>query len=111
MDGVGDDLLAVWLDGDAELHRGRVGLGVVGVGVGDLPVAPAEQVLRHADFDGLIFLTVGQVDFVGLVNHVVAELEVRLYARADQIERGYERIEERLNALGARITRVPARDS
>jgi hypothetical protein len=29
---------------------------------------------------------------------------------ADQIERGYERIEERLNALGARITRVPARD-
>ena len=30
---------------------------------------------------------------------------------ADQIERGYERIEERLNALGARITRVPERDS
>ena len=30
---------------------------------------------------------------------------------ADQIERGYERIEERLNALGARITRVPARDN
>jgi len=30
---------------------------------------------------------------------------------ADQIERGYERIEERLNALGAKITRVPARDS
>ncbi len=29
---------------------------------------------------------------------------------ADQIERGYERIDERLNALGARITRVPARD-
>jgi UDP-N-acetylglucosamine 1-carboxyvinyltransferase len=28
---------------------------------------------------------------------------------ADQIERGYERIEERLNALGAQITRVPAR--
>ena len=27
---------------------------------------------------------------------------------ADQIERGYERIDERLNALGARITRVPA---
>ncbi len=26
---------------------------------------------------------------------------------ADQIERGYERIDERLNALGARITRVP----
>jgi UDP-N-acetylglucosamine 1-carboxyvinyltransferase len=29
---------------------------------------------------------------------------------ADQIERGYERIEERLNALGAKIKRVPARD-
>ncbi len=29
---------------------------------------------------------------------------------ADQIERGYERIEERLNALGAKITRVPARE-
>jgi UDP-N-acetylglucosamine 1-carboxyvinyltransferase len=28
---------------------------------------------------------------------------------ADQIERGYERIDERLNALGARITRVTAR--
>ncbi len=28
---------------------------------------------------------------------------------ADQIERGYERIDERLNTLGARITRVPAR--
>jgi UDP-N-acetylglucosamine 1-carboxyvinyltransferase len=28
---------------------------------------------------------------------------------ADQIERGYERIDERLNALGARITRVPGR--
>ncbi|WP_298257645.1 UDP-N-acetylglucosamine 1-carboxyvinyltransferase [Bradyrhizobium sp.] len=28
---------------------------------------------------------------------------------ADQIERGYERIDERLNALGARITRKPAR--
>ncbi len=28
---------------------------------------------------------------------------------ADQIDRGYERIDERLNALGARITRVPAR--
>ncbi len=28
---------------------------------------------------------------------------------ADQIERGYERIDERLNALGARITRVRAR--
>jgi UDP-N-acetylglucosamine 1-carboxyvinyltransferase len=28
---------------------------------------------------------------------------------ADQIERGYERIEERLNALGARISRVPER--
>jgi UDP-N-acetylglucosamine 1-carboxyvinyltransferase len=28
---------------------------------------------------------------------------------ADQIERGYERIDERLNALGARITRAPAR--
>jgi UDP-N-acetylglucosamine 1-carboxyvinyltransferase len=26
-----------------------------------------------------------------------------------QIERGYERIDERLNALGARITRIPAR--
>jgi UDP-N-acetylglucosamine 1-carboxyvinyltransferase len=26
---------------------------------------------------------------------------------ADQIERGYERIDERLNALGARITRLP----
>ena len=29
---------------------------------------------------------------------------------ADQIERGYERIEERLNALGAKITRLPARE-
>ncbi|MGC1562442.1 MAG: UDP-N-acetylglucosamine 1-carboxyvinyltransferase [Bradyrhizobium sp.] len=28
---------------------------------------------------------------------------------ADQIERGYERIDERLNALGAKITRVPGR--
>jgi UDP-N-acetylglucosamine 1-carboxyvinyltransferase len=28
---------------------------------------------------------------------------------AQQIERGYERIDERLNALGARITRLPAR--
>jgi UDP-N-acetylglucosamine 1-carboxyvinyltransferase len=28
---------------------------------------------------------------------------------ADQIERGYERIEERLTALGAKITRVPER--
>ena len=28
---------------------------------------------------------------------------------ADQIERGYERIDERLNALGAKITRVPVR--
>jgi UDP-N-acetylglucosamine 1-carboxyvinyltransferase len=28
---------------------------------------------------------------------------------ADQIERGYERIDERLNALGAKIRRVPAR--
>jgi UDP-N-acetylglucosamine 1-carboxyvinyltransferase len=28
---------------------------------------------------------------------------------ADQIERGYERIDERLNSLGARITRVPER--
>lgn len=28
---------------------------------------------------------------------------------AQQIERGYERIEERLNALGARITRIPPR--
>ncbi|WP_258571352.1 UDP-N-acetylglucosamine 1-carboxyvinyltransferase [Flavimaribacter sediminis] len=28
---------------------------------------------------------------------------------AQQIERGYERIEERLNAIGARITRTPAR--
>ena len=28
---------------------------------------------------------------------------------ADQIERGYERIDERLNALGARIQRVPER--
>jgi UDP-N-acetylglucosamine 1-carboxyvinyltransferase len=28
---------------------------------------------------------------------------------ADQIERGYERIDERLSALGARITRVPER--
>lgn len=28
---------------------------------------------------------------------------------AQQIERGYERIDERLNAMGARITRVPAR--
>ena len=29
---------------------------------------------------------------------------------AQQIERGYERIDERLNALGARITRIPARE-
>ncbi|HVL71721.1 MAG TPA: UDP-N-acetylglucosamine 1-carboxyvinyltransferase [Beijerinckiaceae bacterium] len=29
---------------------------------------------------------------------------------ANQIERGYERLDERLNALGARITRVPARE-
>lgn len=29
---------------------------------------------------------------------------------AQQIERGYERIDERLNALGAKITRVPARE-
>jgi UDP-N-acetylglucosamine 1-carboxyvinyltransferase len=28
---------------------------------------------------------------------------------AQQIERGYERIDERLNAIGARIRRVPAR--
>jgi UDP-N-acetylglucosamine 1-carboxyvinyltransferase len=28
---------------------------------------------------------------------------------AQQIERGYERIDERLNALGAKIERVPAR--
>ena len=30
---------------------------------------------------------------------------------ADQIERGYERIDQRLNALGAKITRIPARGS
>ncbi|MBN8953819.1 MULTISPECIES: UDP-N-acetylglucosamine 1-carboxyvinyltransferase [unclassified Rhizobium] len=30
---------------------------------------------------------------------------------AQQIERGYERIEERLNALGARITRIPPREA
>jgi UDP-N-acetylglucosamine 1-carboxyvinyltransferase len=30
-------------------------------------------------------------------------------ANARQIERGYERIDERLNALGARITRIPQR--
>jgi UDP-N-acetylglucosamine 1-carboxyvinyltransferase len=30
---------------------------------------------------------------------------------AQQIERGYERIDERLNAMGARITRVPERDA
>lgn len=29
---------------------------------------------------------------------------------AQQIERGYERIDERLNALGAKITRIPARE-
>ncbi|WP_202945842.1 hypothetical protein [Ketogulonicigenium vulgare] len=29
---------------------------------------------------------------------------------AQQIERGYERIDERLNAIGARIKRIPARD-
>ncbi len=28
---------------------------------------------------------------------------------ADQIKRGYERVDERLYALGAKITRVPAR--
>jgi UDP-N-acetylglucosamine 1-carboxyvinyltransferase len=28
---------------------------------------------------------------------------------ADQIERGYERIDERLNTLGAKIKRIPAR--
>jgi len=28
---------------------------------------------------------------------------------ADQIERGYERVDERLYSLGAKITRVPAR--
>jgi UDP-N-acetylglucosamine 1-carboxyvinyltransferase len=28
---------------------------------------------------------------------------------AQQIERGYERIDERLNALGASIQRIPAR--
>jgi UDP-N-acetylglucosamine 1-carboxyvinyltransferase len=28
---------------------------------------------------------------------------------AQQIERGYERIDERLNGLGAKITRVPDR--
>jgi UDP-N-acetylglucosamine 1-carboxyvinyltransferase len=28
---------------------------------------------------------------------------------ADQIERGYERIDERLNALGAKIRRIPER--
>ena len=33
----------------------------------------------------------------------------RTINNADQIERGYERIDERLNALGARITRVPER--
>ena len=33
----------------------------------------------------------------------------RTINNADQIERGYERIDERLNGLGARITRVPAR--
>jgi UDP-N-acetylglucosamine 1-carboxyvinyltransferase len=35
----------------------------------------------------------------------------RTINNADQIERGYERIDERLNALGARITRVPACES
>jgi UDP-N-acetylglucosamine 1-carboxyvinyltransferase len=30
---------------------------------------------------------------------------------AQQIERGYERIDERLNALGAKITRVPEREA
>jgi UDP-N-acetylglucosamine 1-carboxyvinyltransferase len=30
---------------------------------------------------------------------------------AQQIERGYERIEERLNAMGARITRIPPREA
>lgn len=30
---------------------------------------------------------------------------------AQQIERGYERIDERLNAMGAKITRVPERDA
>jgi UDP-N-acetylglucosamine 1-carboxyvinyltransferase len=32
-------------------------------------------------------------------------------SNADQIERGYERIDVRLNALGARITRTPSRSS
>jgi UDP-N-acetylglucosamine 1-carboxyvinyltransferase len=31
-------------------------------------------------------------------------------ANARQIERGYERIDERLNALGARIVRIPQRE-
>jgi UDP-N-acetylglucosamine 1-carboxyvinyltransferase len=36
---------------------------------------------------------------------------VSIIYNADQIERGYERIDERLNALGAGVTRVPARTS
>jgi UDP-N-acetylglucosamine enolpyruvyl transferase len=32
------------------------------------------------------------------------------HQHADQIERGCARIEKRLNALGAKVTRVPARE-
>ncbi len=34
-----------------------------------------------------------------------------IISNADQIERGYERLDVRLNALGARIERTPARDA
>ena len=60
----------------------------------------------------------GEVAVGGAKNSVLKLMAATLLAEgtstinnADQIERGYERIEERLNGLGAKITRVPARDT
>ena len=46
---------------------------------------------------------------VAMLIAAMCALGTSTIVNAQQIERGYERIDERLNALGARITRVPAR--
>ena len=59
----------------------------------------AEQVEKA--LQGLKVKFVRNPDFAALCARGTSTI-----ANAGQIERGYERIDERLNALGARITRI-----
>ena len=91
MGGIGNRLLLIRREWDAEFYRLGVGLDKLGRFLRDCPIRSAIQMLDNADFDGRRFV-VPKLDFEGFIHRVhvsgsiIFFFEARLVALAREIK-------------------------